>query len=81
MIVLNLLRLMAVVALGFLFGKLASKLKMPAVLGFLIVGMALGPNAANLLTQEILDAPSYVPYKIGNYKYKAFRSLQHQKIK
>lgn len=59
MIVLNLLRLMAVVALGFLFGKLASKLKMPAVLGFLIVGMALGPNAANLLTQEILDAPSY----------------------
>lgn len=59
MMVLNLLRLLAVVALGFLFGKLASKLKMPAVLGFLIAGMALGPNAANLLTQEILDAPSY----------------------
>lgn len=55
----NLLRLLIVVALGFLFGKLASKLKMPAVLGFLIVGMALGPNAANLLTQEILDAPAY----------------------
>lgn len=32
---------------------------MPAVLGFLIAGMALGPNAANLLTQEILDAPAY----------------------
>lgn len=32
---------------------------MPAVLGFLIAGMALGPNACNLLTQEILDAPSY----------------------
>lgn len=55
----NLVRLLAVVALGFLFGKLASKLKMPAVLGFLIAGMALGPNAANLLTQEILDAPAY----------------------
>ena len=55
----NLLRLLIVVALGFLFGKLASKLKMPAVLGFLIAGMALGPNAANLLTQEILDAPAY----------------------
>ena len=37
----NLLRLLIVVALGFLFGKLASKLKMPAVLGCLIVGMAL----------------------------------------
>lgn len=57
--VLNLFRLLVVVALGFLSGKLASKLKMPAVLGFLIAGMALGPNAANLLTQEILDAPSY----------------------
>lgn len=55
----NLVRLLAVVALGFLFGKLASKLKMPAVLGFLIAGMALGPNTANLLTQEILDAPAY----------------------
>lgn len=57
--ILNLLRLLAVVVLGFLFGKLASKLKMPAVLGFLVAGMALGPNAANLLTQEILDAPAY----------------------
>ena len=55
----NMLRLLIVVVLGFLFGKLASKLKMPAVLGFLIAGMALGPNAANLLTQEILDAPAY----------------------
>ena len=59
MVVLNLLRLLVVVALGFLFGKLASKLRMPAVLGFLIAGMVLGPNAANLLPQEILDAPSY----------------------
>lgn len=56
---LNGLRVLLVVAIGFLFGKLASKLKMPAVLGFLIAGMALGPNAANLLTQEILDLPSY----------------------
>ncbi len=51
--------LFAVAALGFCFGKLAAKLKMPAVLGFLIAGMVLGPNAANLLTQEMLDAPAY----------------------
>lgn len=56
---LNILRLLLVVALGYLFGKLASRLKMPAVLGFLVAGMALGPNGVNLLTQEILDAPSY----------------------
>ena len=55
----NIVRLLVVVALGFLCGKLASKLRVPAVLGFLIAGMALGSNAANLLTQEILDAPAY----------------------
>lgn len=52
-------RLVLVVALAFGAGKLASMLKMPAVLGFLIAGMALGPNAFNLLTQEMLDAPVY----------------------
>ena len=57
--ILNVLRLLLVVVIGFLFGKLASRLKMPAVLGFLIAGMALGPNAADLLTQEILDTASY----------------------
>lgn len=55
----NLLRLALVVALAFGAGKLASLLKMPAVLGFLIAGMALGPNALGLLTQEIMDAPVY----------------------
>lgn len=52
-------RLLLVVALAFGAGKLASMLKMPAVLGFLIAGMALGPNAFGLLSQEILDAPIY----------------------
>lgn len=52
-------RLLAVIALAVLAGKLASKLKMPAVLGFLLAGMAFGPHALNLLTQEILDHPAY----------------------
>ena len=53
------LRLLAVVVLAALAGKLAFKLKMPAVLGFLIAGMAFGPHALNLLTQEILDHRAY----------------------
>ena len=53
------LRLLAVVVLAALAGKLASKLKMPAVLGFLIAGMAFGPHALDLLAQEILDHPAY----------------------
>lgn len=55
----NILRLILVVLLGFGAGKLASFLKMPAVLGFLIAGMALGPNAFNLLTQEMMDDTLY----------------------
>lgn len=53
------LRLLAVVFLSALAGKLASKLKMPAVLGFLIAGMTFGPHALNLLSQEVLDHPAY----------------------
>ncbi len=53
------LRLALVVILAFGAGKLASLFKMPAVLGFLIAGMALGPNALGLLTQEMMDASVY----------------------
>ena len=53
------LRLLVVVVLAVLAGKLASRLKMPAVLGFLIAGMAFGPHGLDLLTQGILDHPAY----------------------
>ena len=53
------LRLLAVVVLAVLAGKVESRLKMPAVLGFLIAGMAFGPHGLDFLTQEILDHPTY----------------------
>ena len=53
------LRLIVVVLLAAAAGRLAAKLKMPAVLGFLIAGMAFGPHAAGLLTQDILDSSTY----------------------
>lgn len=52
-------RIIVVILLATLAGKLASKLKMPAVLGFLIAGMAFGPHALNILNQEILDNSFY----------------------
>lgn len=55
----NILRLALVVFLAFGAGKLASFLKMPSVLGVLIAGMALGPNAFGLLTQGMMDDPVY----------------------
>lgn len=52
-------RLLLVFLLAFMIGKIASALKMPSVLGFLIAGMIFGPHAINILNQDILDAPLY----------------------
>lgn len=55
----GIVRLVVVVLLAFGAGKVASMIKMPAVLGFLIAGMAMGPNALGLLNQKILDHSAY----------------------
>ena len=51
--------LLITVVLAFLVGKLVSKVKLPAILGWLIAGMLLGPHAFSLINQEILDAGWY----------------------
>ncbi len=53
---LDVLRLLAAVFIALCAGKLISKLKLPAVLGWLIVGMAIGPYALNLLSDSVLHA-------------------------
>ena len=50
--------IMAIIV-AFLFGKLISKLKLPAILGWLIAGMVLGPHAISLLDSSILEARWY----------------------
>ena len=40
-------------------GKLMAKIKMPAILGWLIAGMLLGPHAAGLMPQQVLDTEWY----------------------
>lgn len=45
--------------IAFLAGKAVSKLKLPAILGWLIAGMILGPNAIRLLPQDVLDTAWY----------------------
>lgn len=54
-----LLRLCITIGAAFLMGKLVSKIKLPSILGWLITGMALGPHALSLMSQEILDAAWY----------------------
>lgn len=53
------LRWLLVLALAALFGKLVSKMKLPSILGWLIVSMFLGPHALGVLPQEVLDAEWY----------------------
>ena len=53
------LRWICTLVLAFLAGKLITKLKMPAILGWLIAGMLLGPNALGLMPQEVMNSAWY----------------------
>ena len=55
----QLLRWLIVLALAALAGRLISKVKLPSILGWLIVGMIFGPHAVGLLPQSVLDAAWY----------------------
>ena len=57
--IINILRWIAVLVLAFAAGKLITKIKMPSILGWLIVGMLLGPHAIKLMPQNVLNAGWY----------------------
>ena len=52
-------RLIITIAAALLTGKLISKLKLPAILGWLIAGMVLGPHAAGLLSAHLMESGWY----------------------
>ena len=56
-ILVDLLRLLLAIVIAVVAGKLISKLKLPAILGWLIAGMMMGPHALGLLGDSLLDAP------------------------
>ena len=55
-VLLDVLKLLAAVALAFFVGRLVAKLKLPSILGWLLTGMALGPHAFGFLSQSMLEA-------------------------
>lgn len=57
--IISLLRLLAAIVAAFLVGKLVSKIKLPAILGWLLGGMILGPHALSILNNDILNAGWY----------------------
>lgn len=54
-----LIRVLLVVFVAFLSGKLVSKLRLPAILGWLIAGMVMGPYAFNVLSESIINNEIY----------------------
>lgn len=53
----DIIRLLLAIVITVIAGKLISKLRLPAILGWLIAGMIMGPHALNLLGNSLLDAP------------------------
>ena len=53
------LRLIVAVVIAIIAGKLISKIKLPAILGWLLAGMILGPHAFALVNDTLLDAQWY----------------------
>lgn len=59
-----------VLALGALLGKLISKLRLPAILGWLIAGMIFGPFGLKIMSQDLMDHQFYIV--ITNWMQVAF---------
>ena len=55
----DIIRLALAVLIAIFAGKLLQKIKMPAILGWLIIGIAFGPHAIGLLGQNVLDQHWY----------------------
>lgn len=52
-------RLLIAIYIAFLLGKLVAKIKLPAILGWLLTGMILGPHALGLVNDSLLNASWY----------------------
>ena len=59
-VLMGIIRLLVTIMIAFLAGKLVSRLKLPAILGWLITGMVMGPYAVNLLSNAVLNASWFV---------------------
>ena len=57
--IVSILRIFAMLCTALICGKLVSKLKLPAILGWLIAGIVFGPNLAEIVSFEITNSDWY----------------------
>lgn len=55
----DILRVFAIICVALISGKLISKLKLPAILGWLIAGVVFGPYLAQIVSLEITETTAY----------------------
>lgn len=53
------LSILAIIAIAVIAGKLISYIKLPSILGWLIVGMIFGPNLVALVSTQVLESSTY----------------------
>lgn len=57
--IVQVLSVFAIVCIASIVGKLAAKVKLPAILGWLVTGIVFGPYLVQVVTTEIMDAEWY----------------------
>ncbi|MGN0523889.1 MAG: cation:proton antiporter [Eubacterium sp.] len=57
--IISLLRIFALICTAIICGKISAKLKLPAILGWLVAGIVFGPYLAGVVTVDITDAMWY----------------------
>lgn len=51
----TIIRIILAMVMAFAFGRIVVRAKLPAILGWLMAGMIMGPYLLNIMSQEILD--------------------------
>ena len=57
--VIGILRVLAIICVAFVCGKLVSNVRLPSILGWLIAGIVFGPYLAGVVTSDITNALWY----------------------
>ncbi|MGN1052186.1 MAG: cation:proton antiporter [Candidatus Scatosoma sp.] len=57
--IIDVLRVFAILCVAAAVGKAAAKIKLPAILGWLVTGVAFGPYLAGIVTAEIINGTAY----------------------
>ncbi|MEG0978062.1 MAG: cation:proton antiporter [Bacilli bacterium] len=58
--IVDILRVFAIICIAIIVGKLISKIKLPAILGWLITGILFGPYLVSIVSAEIMNSTWYI---------------------